>query len=79
MLSRAFLVAQVVNIQKTLVQFLGWEIPWKGDKLCNPVFLGIPGGSDSQEFNAMRKTWVQSLGSEDPLEEGMATHSSILA
>ena len=55
------------------------EIPWKGDKLCNPVFLGVPGGSDSQEFNAMRKTWVQSLGSEDPLEEGMATHSSILA
>ena len=27
---------------------------------------------------AMRETWVQSLGWEDPLEEGMATHSSIL-
>ena len=27
----------------------------------------------------MRETWVQSLGWEDPLEEGMATHSSILA
>ena len=27
---------------------------------------------------AMRETWVQSLGLEDPLEE-MATHSSILA
>ena len=26
----------------------------------------------------MRETWVQSLGWEDPLEEGMATHSSIL-
>ena len=25
------------------------------------------------------ETWVQSLGGEDPLEEGMATHSSILA
>ena len=24
-------------------------------------------------------TWIQSLGWEDPLEEGMATHSSILA
>ena len=23
--------------------------------------------------------WVQSLGGEDPVEEGMATHSSILA
>ena len=28
---------------------------------------------------AMRETWVQSLGWEDPLEKGMATHSSILA
>ena len=27
----------------------------------------------------MRETWVQSLGGEDPLEKGMATHSSILA
>jgi len=27
---------------------------------------------------AMWKTWVLSLGWEDPLEEGMATHSSIL-
>ena len=28
---------------------------------------------------AMQETWVQSLGCEAPLEEGMATHSSILA
>ena len=28
---------------------------------------------------AMQETWVQSLGQEDPLEKGMATHSSILA
>ena len=28
---------------------------------------------------AVQETWVQSLGWEDPLEEGMATHSSILA
>ena len=28
---------------------------------------------------AMQETWVLSLGQEDPLEEGMATHSSILA
>ena len=27
----------------------------------------------------MWETWVQSLGWEDPLEEGMASHSSILA
>ena len=28
---------------------------------------------------AIWETWVQSLGWEDPLEESMATHSSILA
>ena len=28
---------------------------------------------------AMWETWVQSLGWKDPLEEGMVTHSSILA
>ena len=28
---------------------------------------------------AMQEIWVQSLGREDPLEKGMATHSSILA
>ena len=28
---------------------------------------------------AMQETWVQFLGQEDPLEKGMATHSSILA
>ena len=28
---------------------------------------------------AMRETWIPSLGWEDPLEEGMATHSTVLA
>ena len=28
---------------------------------------------------AMRETWVQSLGWQDPLEKGKATHSSVLA
>ena len=27
---------------------------------------------------AMQETWVRSLGQKDPLEKGMATHSSIL-
>ena len=28
---------------------------------------------------AMQETWIQSLSQKDPLEKGMATHSSILA
>ena len=31
------------------VQFLGWKIPWRRDRLLTPVFLGFPGGSDSKE------------------------------
>ena len=32
-----------------------------------------------KNLSAMQETWVQSLGWEDPLEKGKATHSSILA
>ena len=39
----------------------------------------IPGLGRSSGEGRDRETWVQSLGGEDPLEEGMATHSSILA
>ena len=40
--------------------------------------LRFPSGSDGKEF-VMQDTRVWSLGQEDPLEKGMATHSSILA
>ena len=38
----------------------------------------FPGGSAIKNLPAMQESWVQPLGWEDPLEEGMATHSSIL-
>ena len=41
--------------------------------------MGFPGGSAVKNPPAMQETWVQSLGQEDSLEEGMATDSSILA
>ena len=43
------------------------------------VNLGFPGGSGGKEFTCQCRMWVRSLGWEDPLEEGLATHSSILA
>ena len=43
------------------------------------IYLGFPGGSDGKDLPAMQGTWVRSLGWEDPLEKGMATHSSIPA
>ena len=44
---------------------------------CTPVFMGFPVAQQLEFCNA--ETQTQSLGWEDPLEEGMATHSSILA
>ena len=39
---------------------------------------GFPGSSVVKNLPAMEEIWVQSLGQEDPLEEEMVTHSSIL-
>ena len=36
-------------------------------------------GQTVENLPAIWETWVRSLGWEDPLEEGLATHSSILA
>ena len=43
---------------------------------CKP---GFPGGSVVKNPSAKQESWVRSLDREDPLEEEMATHSSILA
>ena len=43
------------------------------------VFLGFPGGSDGKESTCSAGDLGLILGWEDPLEKGMATHSSILA
>ena len=51
------------------VSILGGHIPRSG----------LPGGSVGKYLPAMWEIWVQSLGWEDPLEEGTATHSSTLA
>ena len=43
--------------------------------------MDFPGGSAVKNPPAMQEpqeTWVQFLGQEDPLEEGMATHSSVI-
>ena len=41
--------------------------------------LGFPGGSVVKNPPVMQEMQVRTLGQEDPLEEGMATHSIILA
>ena len=42
--------------------------------------MGFPGGSEMvKNPPALRETWVPPLGGEDPLEEGMASPSTVLA
>ena len=43
------LVKNPPAMQETPVQFLGWKIPWRRDRLPTPIFLGFPGGSDGKE------------------------------
>ena len=49
---------------------IGYPLPYSWASLMAQTVKNMP---------AMRKTWVWSLDWEDPLEKGMATHSSILA
>ena len=43
-----------------------------------PAWQGFPGDSDVKNPPAMWEIWIQPLGQEDPLEEYVATHFSIL-
>ena len=71
-----------------------WETPWVirahlSRAVCTlpnshpprpPLcFRGFPGGTDSKICLQCRRPWINPLGREDPLEEEMATHSSIPA
>ena len=55
--------------------------PWaqKYSFVCFMLVPGFPDGSVAKNLPAMWKMRVQSLGWEDPLEEEMAIHSSILS
>ena len=46
---------------------------------CDPIYWAFLVAQMVKNLPAILETWVWPLGWEDPLEEGMATHSSILA
>ena len=53
-----------------------------GDSMTLGILMGFPGGASGKEATCQCRRyemWVGSLGREDPLKEGMTTHSSILA
>ena len=57
-----------------------WQDRGKGLRNTTTMYkMGFLGGSAVKNQHAKREIRVPSLGGEDPLEEGMATHSSIFA
>ena len=57
-------------------QWVGLDM---GNLQIGMMLGGFPGGSVVKNLPAMPETQVPSLGGEDPLEEGVAIHSSMLA
>ena len=55
------------------------KITWRRGRLPTPVFKSFPRGSDGKESACKAGDLGSILGQEDPLKQGMATHSSILA
>ena len=64
-------MSQEVVTDASLLGSSPWQLPLKS--------LGIPGSSVVDNLPTKLEMQVQSLGQEDALEEGMATHSRTLA
>ena len=72
---RAALISTAATVSVRISRKSAYVIP---PLPCVPD--GFPGVAQTlKNLPAMCETWVQYLGQEDPLEKGMATHSSILA
>ena len=60
----------IPGLGRSLEEGIGYPFQYSWASLVAQMVKNLP---------AMQDAWVRSLGWEDPLEEGMATHSSILA
>ena len=67
-------------MQETPVRFLGWDsLPREGIGYPHQYSWASLLAQTIKNPPTMQEIWLQSLGWEDPLEEGMATHSNILS
>ena len=60
----------ILGLGRSAGEGIGYLLQYSWASLVVQLVKNLPG---------MQETWVQSLGWEDPLEKGKATHSSILA
>ena len=74
-----FFFFQLHEVNSNLLWALFWEE--ETTSLNTYVYLinGFPGGSALENLPTMQEMWLRFLSWEDPLVEGTATHSSILA
>ena len=63
-------LGSIPGLRRSLGEGIGYPLQYSWVSLVAQTIKNLP---------AMLETWVRSLGWEDPLEEGMATHSRILA
>ena len=62
--------SSIPGLGKSPGEGIGYPLQYSWASLVAQTVRNLP---------AMQETWVRSLDWEDPLEKGMATHSSILA
>ena len=62
--------SSIPGLERSPGEGIGYPLQYSRASLAAQLVKNLP---------VMQKTWVRPLGWEDPLEEGMATHSSILA
>ena len=66
-----------INFDKSFYRWRNWR--WRKLNKHTKFNLRLPMGLSGKESTCKQETWVRILGWEDPLEEEMANHSSILA
>ena len=60
----------ILGLGRSAGEGIGYPLQYSWASLVTQLGKNLP---------AMWETWVRSLGWEDPLQESMATHSSVLA
>ena len=62
--------SSITGLGRSTGEGIGYPLQYSWASLVAQLVKSLP---------AMLETWIQSLGWEDPLEEGVASHASILA
>ena len=72
---RSLIYAQVVIVTVVISTYYSWTMASLGAQMVK----NLPAKKKKKNLPAVQETRLQSLGREDCLEKGLATHSSILA